>query len=149
MPEFADPLVRITATPARWGAPTAPMNRTKGSPLKLKLAISIILASLAVVAATASPASSTVGYTCKYRFTGAGTSVVIDGYDNGRAFCRAFNRGAKAQRFYGPTRGLLACRFEAKVMDVRLSIYARSRDIGFLFCTMMKGSIGRQFVRTR
>ena len=117
--------------------------------MKVKLAISIILASLAVVAANASPASSTVGYTCKYRFAAVGTSIVIDGYDNSRAFCRVFNRGAKAQRFYGPTRGLLACRFEAKIMEVRLSIYARSRDIGSVFCSMMKSSMSRQFVRTR
>jgi hypothetical protein len=115
--------------------------------VKLNLAICIILASLALVAATATSASSTAGYTCKYRFTGA--SVVIDGYDNNRAFCRAFNKGAKAQRFYGPTRGQLVCRFESRLFDLRITVYARSRDIGSLYCLMMKSAAGRQFVRTR
>jgi hypothetical protein len=117
--------------------------------VKLKLGISVILASLALVAATETSASSKVGYTCKYRFTGAGASVVIDGSDNGLAFCRAFNKGAKAQRFYGPTPGRLICRLEARRFDLRITVYSRSRDVGLLFCLMMKSSAGRQFVRTR
>jgi hypothetical protein len=115
--------------------------------VKLKLAIGIILGSLALVAATETSASSKIGYTCKYRFTGA--SVVIDGSDNGPAFCRAFNKGAKAQRFYGPTPGRLVCRLEARRFDLRITVYSRSRDVGLLFCLMMKSSAGRQFVRTR
>jgi hypothetical protein len=90
--------------------------------VKLKFGISVILASLALVAATETSASSKVGYTCKYRFTGAGASVVIDGSDNGVAFCRAFNRGAKAQRFYGPTPGRLSCRLEARRFDLRMRL---------------------------
>ena len=117
--------------------------------MKLKLALGIVLASFALVAATETSASSKIGYTCKYRFAGVGTSIVIDGRENGRVFCRAFNKGAKAQRFYGATPGRLVCRLESRHYAIRITVYARSRDIGTVFCVMMKRSAGREFVRTR
>lgn len=117
--------------------------------MKVKLAIAIILASLALVAAAETSASSKVGYTCKYRYASASTSIVIDGSDNSRAFCRAFNSGARAQRFYGPTRGLFVCRLESRHYSLRISVYARSKAVGSLFCVMMKNSAGKEFVRTR
>jgi hypothetical protein len=122
--------------------------------VKLGLAISIILASIAVVAATASSASTgstaqSRGYSCAYRAQGGlGIYFVVDGYDNGPAFCRSFNRGFQGRRVASAA-GRAYCAWKTRQLDVRITAKATTSQMGRVFCRLMAGNLPSTFRRIR
>jgi hypothetical protein len=111
----------------------------------------LLLAATAAALATlaASPGAEARGYECTYRTAGIpGVRVTIDGSQNDKGVCNFFRVALKGTRV-ATHPGKVYCGFEARLMDLRMTVRSTRAFEGELVCSLMAKGFAKQRVWRR